>query len=285
MMGENATGKMIPPYVVYKSEGLWSMWTENSPKGSQYNRSKLGWFDAICFEDFFENLLLPTVKKKNGKKVIISDNLLSHIKCICSQIVQKTQHSFCLTATQLEPLDVVYFHPIKIAWQKILLSFKTGKGSRSRGLPKGDFPRLLKELLDALDESNRAANVILRFQKAKPFTMLHNWNVAWCLNKTAVEYLKENWKGPFMEENQWATQKKLQHRYCDACRWPRAQCEDKETYIEKTSLPQKAHKQVNKTKRSNPEVHEKRYLIQSTLKNKSSYGMSSSKILRINRLI
>ena len=91
-----------PINVVFKSEGIFSTWTENSPKGTQYNRFKSGWCDAMCFEDFFENLLLPTLKKNEGKKVIISYNLSSHI---CSQNVQKKHHSFCLTASQLDPLN------------------------------------------------------------------------------------------------------------------------------------------------------------------------------------
>ncbi|XP_074033108.1 uncharacterized protein [Leptinotarsa decemlineata] len=46
-----AAGDMLPPYVVYKSDKLWSTWVENGPHGTRYNRSKSGWFDTSCFED------------------------------------------------------------------------------------------------------------------------------------------------------------------------------------------------------------------------------------------
>ena len=47
----NATGRCLPPYVVYKADHLWSTWCEGGPEGARYNRSKSGWFDSICFED------------------------------------------------------------------------------------------------------------------------------------------------------------------------------------------------------------------------------------------
>ena len=37
---------MLPSYVVYKSEHLWSTWTEGGPPNTRYNRSHSGWFDS-----------------------------------------------------------------------------------------------------------------------------------------------------------------------------------------------------------------------------------------------
>ena len=47
----SASGEILPPYVLYKAEALWSTWTENGPPGACYNRSKSGWFKALSFED------------------------------------------------------------------------------------------------------------------------------------------------------------------------------------------------------------------------------------------
>ena len=46
----NALGEVLPPYVIYKADCLWSTWMENGPPKARYNRSKSGWFDATSFE-------------------------------------------------------------------------------------------------------------------------------------------------------------------------------------------------------------------------------------------
>jgi len=79
MIAGNAAGEIAPVYVVYKSEKLWQTWTENGPEHARYNRTKSGWFDYHCFEDWFLNLMLPILKKQEGKKVLIGDNLSSHL--------------------------------------------------------------------------------------------------------------------------------------------------------------------------------------------------------------
>lgn len=63
----NAVGEVLPPYVVYKLEHLWSTWTTQGPKGTRYNRSNSGWFDNVCFEDWFFSIALPRLKKQTGK--------------------------------------------------------------------------------------------------------------------------------------------------------------------------------------------------------------------------
>ena len=49
----HSVGELLPPYVVYKAEHLWSTWTIGGPKGTVYNRSKSGWFDSHTFHDWY----------------------------------------------------------------------------------------------------------------------------------------------------------------------------------------------------------------------------------------
>ncbi len=53
MMAYVASGDMLPPYAMYKSNCLWSTWLIDSIHGARYNRTKSGWFDAASFEDWF----------------------------------------------------------------------------------------------------------------------------------------------------------------------------------------------------------------------------------------
>lgn len=75
----NADGDSVPPYIIYKAEHLWTTWSEGGPEGARYNRTKQGWIDGATFEDWFSAHLLPILKKQEGKKVIMGDNLSSHV--------------------------------------------------------------------------------------------------------------------------------------------------------------------------------------------------------------
>ena len=79
MFAANAVGDVMLPYVFYKAEHLWDTWMVGGRKRTRYNRSKNGWFDMTCFRDWFFTLILPYCKKLSGLKVLIVDNLSSHI--------------------------------------------------------------------------------------------------------------------------------------------------------------------------------------------------------------
>lgn len=68
MLAGTAAGKLLPSYVVYKSVNVWSSWTTGGPHGTRYNRSKSGWFDAVCFDDWFRTIVLPWARKIEGTK-------------------------------------------------------------------------------------------------------------------------------------------------------------------------------------------------------------------------
>ncbi|XP_039298507.1 tigger transposable element-derived protein 7-like [Nilaparvata lugens] len=151
----NAVGEMLPPYVVFKSEHLWSTWTEGGPKDCRYNRSKNGWFDTACFEDWFTTCLLPRLQKESGTKVIIGDNLSSHISVQILKICEQNDIRFvCLPANSThitQPLDVAYYGPMKQEWRKILTNWKEAqRGKNLSNLPKDEFSKLLKVLVDHL---------------------------------------------------------------------------------------------------------------------------------------
>lgn len=90
----SASGNMLPAYVVYKAEHMWSTWTEGGPAETRYNRTKSGWFDAISFTDWFESTFIPHVKKIAGPKVLIGDNLSSHFTETVLKLVEENDIKF-----------------------------------------------------------------------------------------------------------------------------------------------------------------------------------------------
>ena len=164
----SASGVLLPPYVIYKSEHLWDRWTENGPKGhpccedrccssgSRYNRTKSGWIEASCFTDWFRSTFLPHAMNLPGKKVLIGDNLSSHFTDEVLELCNDNNIVFlCLppNSTHLtQPLDVSFFRPLKTAWRSVLLDWKM-KNPKQSSLKKEIFPQLMQITLEKMNSS------------------------------------------------------------------------------------------------------------------------------------
>lgn len=167
MICGSADGVLLPPYIIYKSDCLWDIWCKNGPKGApccqepccsrgtRYARTKHGWIDAQTFSDWYELTFIPHAKRLPGKKVIIGDNLSSHINISVIKLSNQNDISFvCLppNATHLcQPLDVAFFRPMKIAWRQIILEWKLTH-PKSGSIPKDTFPRLLQLSLQHMNK-------------------------------------------------------------------------------------------------------------------------------------
>lgn len=91
MMCGSAAGDMLPPFVVYKATQLWNTWTEGAPKHCRYQSTKSGWFDALSFNDWFQTLMLPKLKKLPGKKFSLQIIYLPiSISTFCNNVEMKT---------------------------------------------------------------------------------------------------------------------------------------------------------------------------------------------------
>lgn len=165
MFAAAGDGTILPPYVVYKAQHIYDSWRVGGPPNSRYNRTKSGWFDSFCFQDWVETIAIPHLSKLNGVKVLLGDNLASHLSVDVIKVCQEHNIKFVFlpsNSTHLtQPLDVAFFHPLKQAWRSILLKWKQGPGRSDASLPKDRFPPLLKELFLTLKE----ANVISGFRK------------------------------------------------------------------------------------------------------------------------
>ena len=132
-------------------------WSGGGPKGACFNRSKSGWFDALSFDDWFRSIVLPWARQKEGRKVIIGDNLYSHFSLDVISLCEEHNISFvCLVpnSTHLsQPLDVAFYGPLKRKWRNILKLWKV-KNPCLTSLPKDSFPMLLKELVGSLNTDN-----------------------------------------------------------------------------------------------------------------------------------
>ena len=96
---------------------------------ARYNRSLSGWFEMPIFEDWFNTLPLPYLKKLRGKKMVIEDNLSFNLSSQVTKSCEENHISFILLPPNsthfMKPFNVSFFFPLKIAWKKILKKTKT----------------------------------------------------------------------------------------------------------------------------------------------------------------
>ena len=159
MMYASGDGTLLPPYVLYKAERVYDTWTEGGPQGTWYNRNHSGWFDLPIFEDWFRTIVLPYFKNKEGPKLMLGDNLSSHLSVGVIEECEKHDINFILLPPNsthiLQPLDVCFFRPLKSAWRGVLADWK----KYTRGtISKGAFPSLLKQTLSKISR-NQTANI------------------------------------------------------------------------------------------------------------------------------
>ena len=152
MFAGSGGGILLPPFIVYKSEHIYDTWMSNGPKNARYGRNSSGWFDQPLFENWFENIALPYFKKQPAPRVLIGDNLCSHLSYKVIQLCEQNDIKFGFlpaSSTHLtQPLDVAVFAPLKKAWRRVLDDWK----KKYKGpIPKQYFPSLLKKTLDNLE--------------------------------------------------------------------------------------------------------------------------------------
>ena len=145
---------MMAPMVVYQALNIYTRWKERGPKGTAYACSKSGWFDSFLFRTWFFDCALPMLKKLDGKKVLLGDNLSSHISIEVIDACREHNIAFvCLppyATDKLQPLDVAIFGPLKRHWRTVLTEYKAAFPNNV-GINKSDFPPLLEKVLRLAD--------------------------------------------------------------------------------------------------------------------------------------
>ncbi len=152
----SASGELLPVYVVYKAQHVYRNWISGGPPHARYACTKSGWFDGDTFEDWFRNVFIPVAKRKEST-ALIGDNLSSHFSPDVLRLCKLHNVKFiCLPSNstdKTQPLDVAFFHPVKVMWRKILNEWKTAHPKEAT-VPKSTFPSLLRQLIESIKTEN-----------------------------------------------------------------------------------------------------------------------------------
>ena len=192
MFAATASGQLLEPYVVYKAERLYDKWCVGGPPKVRYNRTKSGWFDGPTFLEWFETVLVPWAKKLSGTKVIIGDNLSSHLNIDILRHCQRLGIKFIFlppnTSHITQPLDVGFFRSLKGAWRAVLTNYKL-HNPKETTLNKTAFPQLLSKLLVQMKAKDE--NIIKNAFRASGIYPLNATQVTKKLPKAKVQELTQ----------------------------------------------------------------------------------------------
>ncbi|KAI8432605.1 hypothetical protein MSG28_013591, partial [Choristoneura fumiferana] len=151
-------------------------------------------------KDWFTTSFLPHAKRLPGRKVLIGDNLSSHLdEEVLRQCSENEIDFVCLVpnSTHLtQPLDVAFFRPMKTAWRQILTNWKIQNPWLST-VPKDTFLYLLTKALKRMDEAKPKPNSITsgikrNMMSAFYATGIHPFNKNKVLDRLPRESLDEN---------------------------------------------------------------------------------------------
>lgn len=128
MFAGSADGTLLSPYTVYKAKTISDCWRMNRPKGSTFACSKSGWFDSYAFDDWIKSIAIPYLRKLPDRKILIGDNLSSHISTDAIKFCKDYNISFVFLPNNFthltQPLDVAFFRPLNATGGR---SLKHGK--------------------------------------------------------------------------------------------------------------------------------------------------------------
>ncbi|CAF1524853.1 unnamed protein product [Adineta steineri] len=145
----SASGKLLPPYIVYAGTHLWNTWIcKNSFAGTRYNTSLSGWVEEHIFFDWLSQHFIPYVEDIAKPVLLIFDGHKAHISTrIIKLAMDHHIELLCLpphSTTVLQPLDVVTLAKIKTAWRKLLTAHNTQTNSQK--IDKKKFSYLIGNL-------------------------------------------------------------------------------------------------------------------------------------------
>ena len=131
----SASGQDLPPYVEYKSEHLWDLWTQEG-RGElvTIGASRVGLM-PLHLQTGFRQFLCLKLDGFKEKVVIIGDNLASHFSKSVISLTMVDNISFvCLpkNATHLcQPFDVAFYRVLQIKWRQVLDKWKSSSSKKS----------------------------------------------------------------------------------------------------------------------------------------------------------
>ena len=186
----SASGKRLPPYIVYKAKHMYDIWKNGGPPGTLYSVSPSGWMESANFLSWFNKLFLQNVEHltKEGPVFLFVDGHYSHLSLDLIYTARENGvHLVCFPPNLthiLQPLDVSVYHPLKQAYSAILKEHKLE--TMAENVTKAVFPSLMNKLW---------------YKSFKPSHLQSGFRTTglYPLNRWAISYSKTSTGIPFQQ--------------------------------------------------------------------------------------
>lgn len=148
LIGGNASGKLVPPLVMYPYQRIPANIVNNMPNDWAFGRSENGWMTSEAFYEYITNCFHPWLmsNKITLPIVLFIDGHVSHISYHLSQFC--SQNNIILVALYpnathlIQPMDLSVFRSMKLGWCKAVRNFRMkNQGST---LSRENFASVLK---------------------------------------------------------------------------------------------------------------------------------------------
>lgn len=158
----NANGQLPPPMIVFSYERIPYSISQSVPNGWGIGKSDNGWMTAQTFFEYITNVFHPWLLQNEIPRPVILyvDGHCSHLTMPLSQFcIQNGIELIALypNATHLlQPLDVAFFLPLKVAWKRMVQEWRIEYYEKR--LRKEDFGLLLDRAVRTLNVPEIMAN-------------------------------------------------------------------------------------------------------------------------------
>lgn len=138
----SASGRVLPPMIVFKSSKLWSTWRgEEDLPGTMYACSENGWMTTDIFQAFFTKFCEQVIERP---LLLILDGHITHLDISTVNIARRENVSILKlpahTTDVLQPLDVSCFKSLKYTWDLELVKWYR---ENQRKMTKSEFVSVL----------------------------------------------------------------------------------------------------------------------------------------------
>jgi hypothetical protein len=161
----SADGTLAPSLVLMAYQRIPAFISMSMPKKWGLGCSEKGWMTGETFYEYIANVFYPFLKEKNTvfPVILFLDGHSSHLTLTLSKFCKEKQIilvALLPNATHLlQPLDVAFFHPLKISWKKVVKKWRIENYCKK--IKKELFAPLLEE---ALKNVNNTKNIISGFK-------------------------------------------------------------------------------------------------------------------------
>lgn len=149
----SASGKRAPPMVMFKyQDKIPKNIIDNLPEDWSAGNSDTGWQTGDTFYEYIANVFAPWLEKEKIQLPVVMylDNHSSHLTPPLVSFCREKQIELIgllPNSTHLiQPLDIAFFHPLKIEWRRTLPKWKFARNIHR--LKKEMIPLVIKETLD-----------------------------------------------------------------------------------------------------------------------------------------